>query len=428
MLASDSIRPVGVSGMPNTSSHVQGARVLCVGGGIEQVPIIRLAQQMGLHVTAIDSNPRAAGLSVADRGSAVDLRNLDAVTRLAAAAEICALLPSPLGAILTTAGAVNDALRLRGISHAAAHLCTDKRATHRCLAEAGIPTPKSAMAATGLEITETAETTIGFPAVVKPMSGSGSRGVFVARSKAELLRWLPWHLEQRLRTSLPECTIVEQYIAGQEVGVDGVVVDQAYASLLIRDKEVTDMPFRLPYAFLAPSYLCEGAQRQISETLAAAVAALKLRDCLVHADVILALDGTAYVVDVSGRPSGFSISTRMVPSATGVDSIRQAIRLSLGSAASFQPLYQRGAVLRMLSAPRGRLRSVEGFDEVRQMPGVVAAETFLHPGEPIEERRTGASYATGYLLTSAATRDQASALWEQAASVIHFSVDSEVPR
>lgn len=82
----------------------------------------------------------------------------------------------------------------------------------------------------------------------------------------------------------------------------------------------------------------------------------------------------------------------------------------------------------MLSAPRGRLRSVEGFDEVRQMPGVVAAETFLHPGEPIEERRTGASYATGYLLTSAATRDQASALWEQAASVIHFSVDSEVPR
>ena len=402
--------------------------MLCIGAGIEQLPVIRLAQQMGLHVTAVDGDPKAVGLLVAARSRVMDIRNSDAVIQFAKDRNIRCLLPVPLGAILTTVGAVNDALKFRGISEASAQACTDKHVAHHLLTEAGIPIPKFAIATTERDIAAIADRTIGFPVVLKPRSGSGSQGVFVARSISELHDWLPWHLEQRLKNNPSNHTIVEQFIPGQEVGVDGVIVDDQYASLLIRDKEVTDLPFRLPYAFLAPTQLSEATQHHVSAIVARAVAALGLRNCLVHADVILADDGKVYVVDISGRPSGFNISTRMIPEAIGVDPIRQTIQLSLGFAAAFQPMYQRGTVLRMLSAPQGYLHAVEGMEQVRQLPGVVAAETFLHPGDLIQERRTGAAYAVGYLLTTADTRDEANLLWQQAAQSIHFCVTEQAPQ
>jgi biotin carboxylase len=409
-------------------NQIQGAHVLCIGAGIEQLPVIRLARQMGLHVTAVDGDPEAIGLQAADRSRVMDLRNSDAVIQFAREMNTRCLLPVPLGAILTTVGAVNDALKFRGISEASARACTDKRATHHIFMDAGIPIPKFAIATTELDIAAVAVKTIGFPVILKPRSGSGSRGVFVARSISELHDWLPWHLDQRLKNNPSPSTIVEQFIPGQEIGVDGVVLDDRYAPLLIRDKEVTALPCRLPYAFLAPTHILEAQQQHVNAIVARAVAALGLRDCLVHADVILADDGKVYVVDISGRPSGFSISTRMIPAAIGVDPIRQTIQLSLGFAAGFQPLYQRGAVLRMLSAPQGYLHAVEGMEQVRQLPGVVAAETFLHPGDLIQERRTGAAYAVGYLLTTADTRDEANLLWQQAAQSIHFCVTEQAPQ
>lgn len=402
----------------------QGIKVLCIGAGIEQLPVIQMACQMGLYVIAVDGNPKAEGLSAADEGIVLDLKNTEAVIQLAAQAKVRCILPVPLGSILTTVGAVNDALGLQGISAIAAQRCTDKHLTHRVLAEAGIPTPELIETIDEVDLLNAAQT-IGFPIVVKPRFGSGSQGVFVARSIPELQNWMPWHFAQRSPNNLDR-SIVEQFIPGQEVGVDGVVVGEHYATLLIRDKAVTDLPFRLPYAYFAPTYLTESKQQGVSNVLTKAVAALGLYNCLVHADVIFAETGQPYVIDISGRPSGFNLSTRLVPTAIGINPTQQMIQLILGQASTFQPLYHRGVMLRMLDAPMGYLQAVEGIEQVRQLPGIVAIETFLNPGDFIQERRNGATgYQVGYLLATAATRDQAELLWHQAAQTIHFHVKDQ---
>ena len=48
--------------------------VLCVGAGVEQGPAIATAQAMGLSVLAVDGNPNAVGLKIADQGLALDLK------------------------------------------------------------------------------------------------------------------------------------------------------------------------------------------------------------------------------------------------------------------------------------------------------------------------------------------------------------------
>lgn len=403
---------------------LNGIKVLCVGAGIEQLPAIQMARQMGLYVIAIDGNPTAEGLLTADEGIVLDLKDTETIIQLAAQTGIHAILPVPLGSILTTVGAVNDALGLKGISEIAAQRCTNKYLTHKIFVEAGIPTVDFIEAVDETDLLNATQS-LGFPAVVKPCFGSGSKGVFVARSIAELQHLMPWHLNQRPKNN-PARSIVERFVAGQEVGVDGVIVDNQYVPLLIRDKAVTDLPFRLPYAYFAPTHLTPSRQQLVHTVLAKAVAALDLRNCLIHADVILAEDGQAYVIDISGRPSGFNLSTKMVPAAIGIHPIQQMVQLTLGQAAVFQPSYQRGAILQMLDAPSGYLKAVEGIEQVSQLPGVMAVETFLKPGDFIQERRNGATgYQVGYLLTAAETRSQAELLWHQAAQKIHFHVKDQ---
>ena len=84
------------------------------------------------------------------------------------------VLPVPLGKILKTVGAVNDALGLVGISSAAARCCTDKLLMHQVLTQAGLLTPRVQEATHENDI-YAAATEIGFPLILKPRFGSGSR-------------------------------------------------------------------------------------------------------------------------------------------------------------------------------------------------------------------------------------------------------------
>jgi biotin carboxylase len=398
--------------------------ILCIGAGIEQLPSIQVAQKMGLRVIALDGNSKAVGLGVAEQGIVMDLRDTSKVIQLAKEFNIRCVLPVPVGAILTTIGAVNDALGLWGISQRAATLCTDKILTRKVLAEAGLFTPKFAEVTDEESMLHAAEE-IGYPVIVKPRFGSGSQGVFVAKEQTELIRWLPWHMEQRQKFKEAKKSLVESFIIGQEVGVDSIVVGNTYSNILIRDKEVTQLPFRLPFAYLAPTHLPVVIQEKINEHLTRACIALGLNNCLLHADILVDEHGKIVILDISGRPSGFNISAKMIPVVTGVESIRQAIQLSLGMQTDFSSnCYQKGAILRMLSAPTGRLVGITGIEKVRQIPGVAEVESFLEPGEIIQERRTGTiGYRIGYLLTYGNTREEADRLWHTAANEIYFHME-----
>ncbi|NEQ36721.1 MAG: ATP-grasp domain-containing protein [Okeania sp. SIO3I5] len=396
--------------------------VLCVGAGIEQLPVIKIAQKMGLNVTALDGNPTAVGLEAADRGIAMDIRDAAKVVQLAKEADVRCVLPVPLGAILTTVGAVNDALGLRGISEEAAQICTDKLLTRQILAKAGLPTPEIAEGSDRNSLLKAAEQ-IGWPVVVKPRYGSGSQGVFVARDKAEFESWIPWHLEQRQKCKESTKSLVESFVSGHEIGVDSAIVEEMHSTLLIRDKEVTELPFRLPYGYLTPSLLSQELHNKINTIMEIACKAIGLENCLVHADIIINSDKLV-IIEISGRPSGFNISAKMLPAAIGISALEQTIIMNLGGKANFQILQNQGAVLRMLSSPIGSFVKLEGLKKVSQMPGVVAVESFLKSGDIVEKRRTSSTgYSVGYLLTTGKTRSEAEQLWNNAASQLKFNVD-----
>ena len=99
--------------------------VALLGAGREQLPALRSARSLGLKVVALDGQATAPGLKEADQSFVLDLSDEAEVIELLAKSGISAVIPAPIGRMLTTVGAVNDALGLRGTSAEAARACVD---------------------------------------------------------------------------------------------------------------------------------------------------------------------------------------------------------------------------------------------------------------------------------------------------------------
>ncbi|CAN5789673.1 hypothetical protein BH09VER1_BH09VER1_18790 [soil metagenome] len=388
------------------------ADLLSIAAGLEQIPSIVAAQKMGFSVLAMDGNPEAPGLKVADRGVNINARDFAAAEEIARQAQIKALLPIPIGALLAVAGRLNTSLHLPGPQTHAAKLCTDKYLQRQVLLGADLPQPSFFLVRDRREILEAAARING-RVVVKPRFGSGSKAVFVAETSQELLDLLPWHFGNEAEVH----SLVESYVEGTEYGVDAAITRGEFHLLAIRGKELTPLPYRVNRGFFLPVVASQEHLDTIAETCRCAVNAVGLDDCLVHFDVVLSPENKAFVIELSGRPSGYNISAKMLPAALGFSPIEEMTKHLLGRASDFAAKTSRGAVLRMLAVAPGKVESISGLAEAISEPGVVALETFLSEGLSVEASRDGTSaYQAGYLITDGETLEAAEMNWQRAAS------------
>jgi len=373
---------------------------LCIGAGAEQLPSITVAQNLGLHVIALDSNPEAPGLAAAEAGYVINISHEELVLSLVRELQISLVIPSPLGRFLTTVGAVNDALGLRGITRQAAVFCTDKWMFRNCLESLGIRQPRVALARGRDEILEK-WSGIGVPCVLKPRFGSGSKGVIVVEHPGAVEHAIACHLAQQPAAA---DTLIEELILGDPAGLDGAVTDGKFTLTLLRDKQLTSLPYRAEINYAAPARFGPDVYAQVIKTIGKAARALGLNNCLIHADLVIPEGCSPVIIEMSGRPSGLFIASKMVPACTGVDFIGEGIKLALGERTDFCPRQQRPVVLWYFPLPPGRIEAVPSSDLVRSRVGVLDFVCCLKPGDELDEITTAREVLTrGFILTTGST-------------------------
>src|SRR2546423_4600775 len=146
---------------------VRGKTVLFVGAGRHQQRAIERAQSLGLRVVAVDRNPAALGLALADAAEVVDFQDVDGVLEVARHHAVDGALTVSADRAVPIVAAVAEQLGLPGIGSEVAHAMTHKVAMRRLLAEAGVAQPRFA-AAHDLASARAAAETVGLPAVVQP--------------------------------------------------------------------------------------------------------------------------------------------------------------------------------------------------------------------------------------------------------------------
>jgi D-alanine-D-alanine ligase len=139
---------------------------------------------------------------------------------------------------------------------------------------------------------------LGWPMVVKPNANGSSIGITLARDARDL------HFAIARALEFDERALIEQYIAGREMTV-GVMGDRALPVVEVRTaREFFDYGAKYEDGdtqYLCPAPLDDATAVRVQQAALAAHRALGCRDYS-RVDIILARDGTPYVLEVNTLP------------------------------------------------------------------------------------------------------------------------------
>ncbi|WP_443222660.1 ATP-grasp domain-containing protein [Streptomyces sp. 4N509B] len=236
----------------------------------------------------------------------------------------------------------------------AVHRLTNKYAQRQALA-ASVPVPRFALITDTASLSEGADH-VGFPAVLKPVRGGGSKLTTLVRDLAELQQSWATALEYfqgppsratRLLRSVgrPQMLLEEQLVGtrdwhteprlGDYVSVDSTVWDGVVTHVMTMDKLPQSEGFR-ERAHITPSMLPAGRQAEIHAMTSAALAALGVTQGMTHTELKLTASGPR-IIEVNGRPSGASHGILMA--AAGYDLVAESARACLGERPMAEPVY-----------------------------------------------------------------------------------------
>lgn len=265
----------------------------------------------------------------------------------------------------------------------------DKGRLRRALATAGIPQPDFRLALPGDDVGALARA-VGLPCVVKAASLSASRGVLradtpeAAVSAAAVVRDVLRHADTGAEPPAdPEGPLlVESYVGGAEVAVEGLLTGGRLHVLALFDKpDPMDGPTFEETILVTPSRLDEAVQQWIGAVTAEACHAVGLREGPVHAEVRVDGDRVAFL-EVAARSIG-GLCARTLRFGTGSSLEELILRHATGMRVELDREREAAGVL-MLPTPRaGVLEEIRGEDDARAVPGVVDVQTTVRPGTEV---------------------------------------------
>jgi biotin carboxylase len=325
------------------------------------------------------------------------------------------------------AAAIAERLGLRANVVAAVAAARDKYQMRQCLAAAGVRVPRFRRIALK-DDPFLAARGVAFPCVLKPLALSASRGVIRADTIDQFMaafRRIAALLARDDVTVTGDAAqyfLAEQYIAGLEVALEGLLVDSELRTLALFDKpDPLVGPFFEETLYVTPSRLPGDVQEAIRHTTARACAALGLREGPVHAELRVNEDGP-WILEVAARSIG-GLCSRTLRFSTGMTLeeliLRQALDLPLGSLERDR----RAAGVMMLPIPRaGTLRAVDGTEDARRVRFIEDVTITAHVGQPLEPLPEGWQYL-GFIFARAERPDEVEQALRDAHARLKITID-----
>jgi biotin carboxylase len=287
-------------------------------------------------------------------------------------------------------------------SHATA-AARDKHAQRQRLSSAGVPIPKFALHSLDDDPAALA-VKVAYPCVLKPLRLSASRGVIRANNPTAFIAAF-----ERIKAIVcePPLTeiLIEEFIPGYEVALEGLLIDRRLHTLAIFDKpDPLDGPFFEETIYVTPSRVPAGLQSSITQVAERAARALGLTNGPIHVELRYNEKGP-WLIELAARPIGgrCSAALRFGQASVSLEEIivRQALGLSIPSLVR----ERQAAGVMMIPIPgAGTLREVRGVAEAKAVRHIDNVEITAHPGEVLVPFPEGARYP-GFIFARGETPD-----------------------
>jgi glutathione synthase/RimK-type ligase-like ATP-grasp enzyme len=322
------------------------------------------------------------------------------------------------------AASIAQRLKLKGNPTPAAEAARDKHQQRELLAKAGVPIPRFMLRRLDEDPAAIARS-VTFPCVVKPLRLSASRGVMRADSVQGFI-----NAQRRLNAIVrePEASfLIEEFIPGYEVALEGLVVNRRLHVLAIFDKpDPLDGPFFEETIYVTPSTVPAGLQSSIKDCAERAVRALGITEGPVHAELRYNENGP-WLIELAARPIGGRCSAVLRFGDQKVSLEEIILRHALGMALPSLQRERLAAGVMMIPIPgAGTLQEVRGVAEAKTVPLIEDVQITAHPGERLVPFPEGSRYP-GFIFARGETPSAVEAALRAAHRTLTFTLLPPLP-
>ena len=390
-------------------------KILIVGGSYLQLPAIIKAKEMGYQVAVADYNINAIGISYANKF--YNVSTIDEYGIYEAAKDFCAdgvmtlATDMPVRAVAYTC----EKLGLNGISYDSAIKSTNKGEMIKVFDEMGVTHPWYFILESVDEL-EGTQNKIAYPCISKPLDSSGSRGVVLINNPEELRDSVIYSSSHGLSSGV----IIEEYMQGNEVSVETLVVNNKVHILAVTDKLTTGAPHFVEMRHSQPSRLRKDDIEKIKALTIKAVLALGITNGPAHVEIMLTKDGPK-IIELGARMGGDFISTYLVPLSTGIDMLEAVISVACREKVDLSQPFEKGSSIQYLSGEPGYIKSITGLDKARKLDGVFEVEMLKNIGEQSEEISNSLN-RLGYVVAQSSTANDAIDVCKRAIDYIKVEI------
>lgn len=304
-------------------------KILILGAGIYQVPLIKTAKRMGLYTIVASIRGNYPGFELADKVYYENTTDYSKILSIARREKIDGIITTGTDVAVITIGRVCDTLGLTGLGFKSAEIATDKLLMKSCYEKYGVRTARfRKLSFDDAQYTEKLSD-LKFPVMFKSVDSSGSRGIIKVNSPGEF---------ENARNSVLDNTrsnyfIVEEFIEGEEFGAQAFVKNGEVQFILPHGDYVFKGDTGVPIGHFAPYRLDPAVEEDAKAQLRLAIKAMGLDNCAINADFIMK-DNKTYVLEIGGR-SGATCLAELVSIYYGYNYYEKIIRTALGENVDF---------------------------------------------------------------------------------------------
>lgn len=305
---------------------------------------------------------------------------------------------------------------------------SDKAAQRNRWAATGVCQPAFRIlpAETSKEALAAAAAETGFPCVVKAVSLSGSQGVLRADDEADAIT-----AATRIRSVLAaagrpahEPLIIEEYVPGPEVSIDGILTEGSLTVTAVFDKPDTpEGPTFEETLLVTPSRLPDQLLADVLATAERAARTLGLRHGPIHAELRIDTrhgQQAPTMLELAARSIG-GLCARALHFTGGMSLEEMVLAAALGHRPAAPHLGRPSGVLMLHAERAGTLRAVDGKAEAAAIPGITGLTITIPVGQHVRPLPEGDQYL-GFIFAEGSTPEDAAAALRASRNRLHVTI------
>lgn len=391
-------------------------KLLIIGASILQLPAIKRAKELGYYVAVIDYDPNAIGIPYADEYFNVSTIDIEGVAKKAEEFAPDGIMTLATDMPMRSIAAACERLGLPGISFDTAVKATDKGEMIKTFEAHGVEHPWYFILKDPAELDGVMKH-ITFPCISKPTDNSGSRGVMLIHNEAELRDAVSYSSANGRSGGV----IIEEFLRGQEVSVEVMVLNGVPYVLNVTDKLTTGAPHFVEMGHSQPSRLPSKDQDAIRDLACRAALAVGIENGPAHVEIMLTDKGPR-MIELGARMGGDCITTHLVPLSTGIDMVEATMRIACGETPDLERKFEKGSAIRYFSCPAGAIDAIEGMEEARKVKGVREISFTKKIGDTVGAVGSSTD-RVGFVIAQADTAENAVRVCEKALEKVKIFVD-----